>query len=103
MKKDLLRLQTLSLVSRLVAMAIGIVGSVFTARILTVAQFGIKDIAESVGGSFGIYQHLGLASGSTRQISSSKNKEDAFKIFVTSVVLRYLVSIPIAAFLFFFG
>lgn len=99
--KSLLKWQILSLISRLVAMAIGLFQTFFIIRILTPSDWGIIQIGLAVGGAFGIYQHLGLSSGSTREISTAKDDTDIFKIFVTSVVIRYIVTIPIALFLFF--
>ena len=82
-------------------MAFGIVQSFVIVRILTVGEWGIVQIAVSIGGAFGIYQHLGLASGSTREISAAKSDTEVFKIFVTAALIRYLITIPIAIFLFF--
>jgi O-antigen/teichoic acid export membrane protein len=99
--KELGRWQVISFISRSVAMAIGLVQGFVIAAILTKAEWGITQLAVSIGGALGIYQHLGLASASTREISSAKKEEDVFKIFVTSVVIRYCVTLPIAIGLFF--
>src|SRR3989304_7392973 len=99
--KELSKWQVISFISRGVAMALGIVQSFFIVRLLSVAEYGIVQLAASIGGAFGIYQHLGLASGSTREISAAKDDTEIFKIFVTSVVIRYLVSIPLAVGLWF--
>lgn len=99
--KSLLKWQILSLISRLAAMAVGLFQTFFIIRILTPADWGIIQIGMAIGGAFGIYQHLGLSSGSTREISTAEDDTDIFKIFVTSVVIRYIVTVPIALFLFF--
>lgn len=99
--KDLLKWQFVSFLSRGLAMAIGIVQSIVIVRILSVSEYGVVTLATSIGGAFGIYQHLGLASGSTREISAAKDNAEIFKIFVTSVLIRYLISLPLAFFLFF--
>lgn len=99
--KDLTKWQIISFMSRGVAMAFGLVQSFVIVRILTVGEWGIVQIAASIGGAFGIYQHLGLASGSTREISSAKNDTEVFKIFITAALIRYLITVPIAIFLFF--
>ncbi len=99
--KDLMKWQVISLVSRGVAMALGIIQSFFIVRILSVSDWGLIQIAASIGGAFGIYQHLGLASGSTREISAAKNDTEIFKIFLTSVLIRYVMTAPIALWLFF--
>ena len=99
--RDLTRWQLISFISRGVAMAFGIVQSFVIVRILSVGEWGVVQIAVSIGGAFGIYQHLGLASGSTREISAAKNDTEVFKIFITAALIRYLITIPIAIFLFF--
>lgn len=99
--KNLLKWQFISMVSRGIAMLLGIVQSFFIVRILTVGEYGLVQLAVAIGGAFGIYQHLGLASGSTREISSAERDSDIFKIFLTSIFIRYLVTIPLAIGLFF--
>ncbi len=98
--KDLAKWQTVSFISRGMAMALGLVQSFFIVRLLSVSEWGLIQIAVSVGGALGIYQHLGLASASTREISAAKDNKEIFKIFVTSAFIRYVVSIPIAVGLF---
>lgn len=82
-------------------MFLGLVQTFVIIRVLTVGEWGIIQLAVSIGGALGIYQHLGLASASTREISSAEKEEDIFKIFITSAVIRYAVTIPIAIGLFF--
>ena len=98
--KSLLKWQAVSLVSRGIAMALGIVQSAVILRVLSVSEWGLVTLAMSVGSAFGIYQHLGLASGSTREISSAKSDKQIIKIFFTSFVIRYFVTIPLAIILF---
>lgn len=99
--KSLAKWQFISLISRMTAMGLGIIQSFVIVRILTVGEYGLVQLAASIGGAFGIYQHLGLSSGSTREISSAKDDTEVFKIFATSIAIRYLVTIPIAIGLFF--
>ncbi len=99
----LVKLQAFSLTSRIIAMVLGLIETFVVIRVLTVSEWGIVQLAVSVGGAFGIYQHLGLASGSTREIAAAQSDEDVPKIFFTSVFIRYLATIPIFAFLFFFA
>jgi O-antigen/teichoic acid export membrane protein len=101
--KELLRWQAISFISRGMAMVLGLVQSFVILRILTQAQWGIVQLAVSIGGALGIYQHLGLASASTREIASSKDDTQVFKIFVTSMAIRYLVTLPLAVGLFFYS
>ncbi len=98
--KSLTAWQFVSFVSRGVANVIGLVQTFIFVRILTVSEYGLVQLAAAVGGALGIYQHLGLASGSTREISSAKDDTEIFKIFLTSVFIRYLVAIPLAIWLF---
>lgn len=97
----LLKWQLVSFLSRGIAMVLGIVQSVIIARILTVSEFGLVGIVAGIGSIFGVYQHLGLASGSTREISAAKDKKEIYKIFITSVLIRYAITFPLAAGLFF--
>ncbi len=91
------------MISRGLAMALGIAQSIVLVRILSVSEWGLKDIALSVGGALGIYQHLGLSSGSVREISSAKNDAEVFKIFITSVIIRYIITFPLGVGLFIFS
>lgn len=99
--KDLGKWQVISLISQIVAMLLGMVSTFVIIRILSVSEWGLVQLAISIGGALGIYQHLGLVSASTREISSAKKEEDVFKIFVTSTVVRYFVTLPISVGLFF--
>lgn len=101
--KDLGKWQFISFLSRGMAMALGIFQSFIIIRILTVNEWGIVQLAVSIGGALGIYQHLGLASASTREISASKDKDEIFKVFVTSVFIRYFITLPIVLGLYFFA
>lgn len=98
--KDLAKWQIISFISRGMAMALGLIQSFFIVRLLSVSEWGIVQIALSIGGALGIYQHLGLASASTREISAAKDNSEIFKIFVVSAFIRYIVTIPIALGLF---
>lgn len=100
MSKELIKWQAISFISRGAAMALGIVQSIVIVRILSVSEYGLINIALAVGAAFGIYQHLGLASGSTREISAASDNKEIFKIFTTSVLIRYFVSVPLAVILF---
>lgn len=101
--KDLGKWQIVSMVSQGLAMLAGLVQTFVIIRILSVGEWGIVQLAVSIGGALGIYQHLGLVSASTREISSAKKEEDIFKIFITSSFIRYCVTLPISIGLFFFA
>ena len=70
--KDLGKWQIVSFISRGIAMAIGVAQCFVIAAVLTKAEWGIVQLAISIGGALGIYQNLGLASASTREISATK-------------------------------
>lgn len=99
--KSLIKWQVISFISRMSAMLLGVIQSFVIIRLLSVSEWGIVQLAVSIGGALGIYQHLGLASASTREISSAKNDEDVFKVFFVSTFIRYCVTLPIALGLFF--
>lgn len=93
---DLVKWQFWSLVSRFIAVAAGIVQGVFVVRFLSPADYGLVGIVASVGSVVGVWEHLGLASGSTREISATKSREEAFKVFISSLAVRLSVSFPLA-------
>jgi len=99
--KSLFKWQFISFMSRGMAMLIGLVQSFVILRVLSQAEWGFVQLALSIGGALGIYQHLGLASASTREIAASKDDTKIFKIFLTSVFIRYLITLPLAVGLFF--
>ncbi len=94
--KDLEKWQIISFLSRGVAMALGIIQGIFVVRILSVSEYGMVGIVAAIGSIVGVSQHLGLASGSTREISAAKDDKEVFKIFYTSSLIRYSVTIPLA-------
>lgn len=95
--------QFVSLLSRFIALFLGLVQSVIITRILTVSEFGIVGIVSAIGALAGIAQHLGLASGTTREISAAKSENEIYKIFVSSVLIKYIITIPISLVLFVFA
>lgn len=101
--KELGKWQIISFISRGLAMALGLVQSFVIIRVLSVSDWGVVQLAASIGGALGIYQHLGLASASTREIAAAKKDTDIFKIFLTSATIRYLITIPLALGLYFFS
>ncbi|HBI35992.1 MAG: Polysaccharide biosynthesis protein [candidate division WWE3 bacterium GW2011_GWF2_41_45] len=98
--KELGKWQIISFASRSMAMLLGLVQTFVIIRVLSVGEWGVIQLAISIGGALGIYQHLGLASASTREISSASDDKEVFKIFITSAVIRYAITVPIAIGLF---
>ncbi len=72
-------------------------------RLLTPNEWGLVQLATSIGGALGIYQHLGLASASTREIAAADDDTKIFKIFVTSILIRYCITMPLSLGLIFFS
>ena len=101
--KNLGKWQLISFISRIAAQFIGIAQGYIIARVLTTEEYGTVRIALSLGASLGIYQSLGLSSASTREISLTKNHKGIFKVVATSAIIRYIISVPLAAFIFFFS
>jgi len=101
--KSIKFLQLVSFVSRITAMLVGIFQSLLIVNILTTKEFGLIGLVASIAGVVGIAQHLGLASSSTKEISSAKNDTEIFHIAVTSISIRYLISLPISIILVFFA
>jgi|694.fasta_scaffold02523_7 hypothetical protein len=93
----------ISIGSRFLAVTIGIIQSVIIAKLLTVENYGLLNIVMGIGASLGVYQNLGISSGSTREIASSESKAEAYKVFITSLAIRYMISIPMAVGLFIFA
>lgn len=88
--------QLISFFSRITAMFVGIFQSLLIVNILTTSEFGLIGLVASIAGVVGIAQHLGLASSSTKEISAAKNDTEIFHIALTSISIRYLISLPIS-------
>lgn len=101
--KNLSVWQLVSVVSRFSATFFGILQSIVIARILSVSEFGVVGIVGAIGALFGIAQHLGLASGTTKEISSSKDYGRITKIFLASFLIKYSITIPLFLVLFIFA
>ena len=54
-----------SIASRFLAVGIGMVQSIIIAKLLTVEAYGLLNIVMGIGASLGVYQNLGISSGST--------------------------------------
>lgn len=97
----LVKWQVLSMISRFAAMGIGILQSIFVVRYLTTAEYGLVGLVTSVGGVVGIILHLGLVSGTTREIAAGENVREKFRVFVTALVIRLGVATLLSLVLFF--
>ena len=99
-QRSLIKWQLISLISKFISMFAGLFQSIVIARILSVSELGLRDIAKGVGRSLGIFQHFGLASASTREISIAQDEKGIFKVFATSLLIRYCLTLPIGVGLF---
>lgn len=93
---DLAKTQFLSLFTKAITTALGIVQSVIVIRILSPAEFGLVGLVMSVGGVIGVSQHLGVVDGAIREIAVLKNKREIGKVFWVSHLVRQLVTIPLS-------
>ena len=90
-----------SIFSRFAADAIGMVQTIIIAKLLPVGDYGLMKLVVSITAVVGVYQHLGLSSGSTREIASAKDPREAYKVFIASVLIRYMITLPVFLVLFF--
>lgn len=93
----------ISIASRFTAVGIGLVQSFFILKVLSVGDYGLANLVVSIGALVGVFQNLGISSGSTREIAAAKDKKDAFKVFIGSLLVRYGISLPLAIGLFIFA
>lgn len=100
-KGNLENLQLYSLATRIVTVFLGLIQTIITVRILTPREYGIVGLVVAVGAIFELVQHLGLSVASTREISTTQNGKDAFKVAFVALVVKILVSLPLVAILFF--
>ena len=86
----------------MVAVALGLLQTYMILQfLLPEADYALMKAVLAYTSSIGIFQNLGLSSGLTRQVAQAKNNTKVFKLFLTSVTIRYIVAIPIALFMFF--
>lgn len=138
----LIKWQFISMISRFLAMVIGIVQGIFVVRLLSTSDYGLVGVVTAVGSIAGIVMHLGLVSGATREIAAAAVGEGsnplrrgpeglfsrapsvargetgldpgpsgspagelaadkAFKIFISALLARLAIALPIFLILFF--
>lgn len=93
----------ISIASRFSAVGIGLIQSFIILKILSVGDYGLVNLVASIGALVGVFQNLGISSGSTREIAAAKDKKDAFKVFIGSLLVRYGISLPLGIGLFVFA
>lgn len=90
----------ISIISRFSAVAIGLIQSFVILKVLSVGDYGLINLVASIGALVGVFQNLGISSGSTREIAAAKDKKEAFKVFIGSLTVRYAISLPLGIALF---
>jgi len=97
----LFKWQTISFLSRFFATLVGLAQSVVVARVLTTAEYGLVGIVTAVSSVVGVIRHLGLVSATTRELAGVDSDEEASKVFVSALLIRLLVAVPLSGGLFF--
>ncbi|MBI3255872.1 MAG: oligosaccharide flippase family protein [Candidatus Andersenbacteria bacterium] len=97
---DLAKTQVLSLVTKGVTTALGIIQSVIVVRLLSRGEFGLVGLVMSIGGVIGVSQHLGIVDGAIREIAVLKNRREVGKVFWVSHIARQIVTVPLSVGLF---
>lgn len=92
---DLGKTQLLSLITKAITSALGILQSLFVVRLLSRGEFGLVGLVMSIGGLIGVSQHLGIVDGTIREIAVLKDKREAGKVFWVSHLMRQLVTVPL--------
>lgn len=85
----------ISIISRFFAVFIGLIQSIIIVKLLSVSDYGLVGLVTSIAAIVGVYQNLGISSGSTREIAAAKDKGEAFKVFIGSTIVRYVISLPL--------
>lgn len=96
MGMDLGRTQVLSLATKAVTSALGVVQSFIVIRLLGPADFGLVGLVMSIGGVIGVSQHLGIVDGAIREIAVLRDKREIGKVFWVSHIVRQAVTIPLS-------
>ncbi len=97
---DLAKTQLLSLVTKAVTTALGIIQSVIVVRLLSRGEFGLVGLVMSIGSVIGVSQHLGIVDGAIREIAVLKNRREVGKVFWVSHIVRQIVTVPLSVGLF---
>lgn len=98
---NLAKTQLLSIITKGITTALGIIQSIIIVRILSPAQFGLVGLVMSIGSVIGVSQHLGVVDGAIREIAVRTKKKDIAHIVWASHIVRQAVTIPLSLVLFF--
>ncbi|MBU1867893.1 oligosaccharide flippase family protein [Patescibacteria group bacterium] len=92
----LVKWQSISLISKVLAISLGIIQNIIVLRILSPEEYGLVGIVLAIAGTVGIYQHLGLATGTVVALSREEDLDRASKVTFTSILTRLPVSLILA-------
>lgn len=92
--------QVISLATSALTLGAQLVRSLAVTWILTPAEYGLVGIVTSVGATIGVVQHLGLQSGTVREVSIAETPEFVSHTLSVALVIRLLISVPLALGLF---
>jgi PST family polysaccharide transporter len=93
---SILKWQTISLISKISSILMGLVGTIIVLRVLSPSDWGVVGLATSIVGTVSVLQHLGLANGLNRAIAHEKNPPNIPTIIFTALIIRLPVSLVIA-------
>lgn len=93
---NLAKTQLLSLITKAITTALGIIQSILIVRFLSPAEFGLVGLVMSIGSVIGVSQHLGIVDGAIREIAILKNKREIGKVLWVSHLTRQIVTIPLS-------
>ena len=93
---NLARIQFLSVATKAVTTALGIIQSLIIIKVLSATEYGIVGLVMAIGGLIGVSQHLGIVDGAIREIAVRKNKDEIGKVFWVSHIARQAVTLPLS-------
>ncbi len=88
--------QLISLTTKAITTALGIVQALLVVHFLTRAEFGLAGLVTSIGSVIGVTQHLGVVDGAIREIAVQKDDREVGKLFWVSLLMRQLVTLPLS-------
>lgn len=93
---NLAKVQFLSVATKGVTTALGIIQTLIVIRVLSATEYGIVGLVMAIGGLIGVSQHLGIVDGAIREIAIRTDKDEIGKIFWISHIARQAVTLPLS-------
>jgi O-antigen/teichoic acid export membrane protein/glycosyltransferase involved in cell wall biosynthesis len=88
--------QLLSLATKAITTALGIVQALLVVLFLSKPEFGVVGLVTAIGSVIGVTQHLGVVDGAIREIAVIKKRAEIGKLFWVSHVMRQAVTLPLS-------